>query len=70
MYGMVAYAFLSVCEKTHQFLLSINKMHTKENWFLFSASWCTMFISVQNLPHFIRRLSFCWGNIVLDHSNI
>ena len=35
MYGIVAYAFLSVCEKTHQFLLSINKMHTKENWFLF-----------------------------------
>jgi len=26
---------------THQFLLSIKEVHTKENWFFFSASGCT-----------------------------
>jgi len=36
--------FLNTCEKIHQFLLSIKKMHTKENWFLFSASWCIVMI--------------------------
>ena len=29
-----------MCEKIHQFLSSTKKMHTKENWFLFSASRC------------------------------
>jgi len=44
--GIVAYTFLNICEKIHQFLLSIKKMHTKENWFLFSASQCRTFIYV------------------------
>jgi len=39
-HGIVAYTFLNVCEKIYQFLLCIKKMHAKENWFLFSASWC------------------------------
>jgi len=33
--GIVAYTFLNVCDKIHQFLSSIKKMHTKENRFLF-----------------------------------
>ena len=34
-------------KKIHQFLPSIKKMHTKENnWFLFSASRCSIRISV------------------------
>jgi len=39
--GIVAYTVLNVCEEIHQFLPSNKKMQTKENWFLFSASWCT-----------------------------
>ena len=39
MHEIVAYIFLDVCEKIHQFLPSIKKMHTKENtkenWFFF-----------------------------------
>jgi len=31
--GIVAYSFINVCEKIHQFLSSIKNMHTKENWF-------------------------------------
>jgi len=35
-YGIAAYTFVSVCEKIiQQFLSSVKKMHTKENWFLF-----------------------------------
>ena len=44
--GIVAYTFLNICEKIHQFLLSIKKMHTKENWFFFSASQCRTYIYV------------------------
>jgi len=33
---------LMYVEKIHQFLSSTEKMHTKENWFLFSASRCTV----------------------------
>jgi len=40
-HGIVAYTFLNVCEKNQQFSSNIKKMHTKENWFLFSASRCT-----------------------------
>ena len=39
-HGIVAYTFLNVCEKNHQ--STIKKMHTKENWFFFSASRCTI----------------------------
>jgi len=38
--GIVAYTFVNVCEEIHQFMWSIKKMHTEENWFLFSASRC------------------------------
>ena len=38
--GIVAYSFLDVRKKIHQFLSSIKKTHSKENWFLFSASPC------------------------------
>ena len=40
-----------VCEKVHQFLSSIKNMHTKENWFLFSASRCTSGHVFQTLHH-------------------
>jgi len=35
MRNIVVYTFLDVCEKIHQFLSGIRKMHTKENWFVF-----------------------------------
>ena len=37
------YTFLrpNVWEKIRQFLSSTKKMHTKENWFIYSASRCT-----------------------------
>jgi len=31
----VAYTFLNVCAKMHQFLSSIKKTHTEEKWFFF-----------------------------------
>ena len=40
MYGIAAYTCLMYVKKIHQFLSSIKKMHTKENWFLLSASRC------------------------------
>ena len=30
-------------------LSSIKNMHTKENWFLLSAPWCTYFVSYYEL---------------------
>ena len=33
---------LNVCEKLTSFCQVLKKMHTKENWFLFSASHCTI----------------------------
>ena len=42
----VAYTFLNVCEKIHQ--LALKKMHTKENWFLFSASPCSSKVNSNN----------------------
>jgi len=44
MQEIVAHTFLSVCEKNHQFLRSIKKMHTKK-WFLFSASQCSLLLT-------------------------
>ena len=32
---------LMYVKQIHQFLSSIKKMHTKENWFFFSASRCS-----------------------------
>jgi len=37
MHKVVTYTFCNIYEKNHQ-------MHTKENCFLFSASWCVMVI--------------------------
>jgi len=34
-YIIVANTFFNVCEKIHQVLSSIKKMHTKESWFHF-----------------------------------
>jgi len=39
--GIVAYTFLNVCErKFTSFCQVLKKMHTKEDWLLFSASQC------------------------------
>jgi len=61
----VAYLFLDVCEKIHQFLSSIKKMHTKENWFFFlphgviitnsagaaGCMFCCCFLAIPDRPH-------------------
>jgi len=44
---IVDYTFLNVCEQIYQFLSSIKMMHTEANWFLFSASPCSLVISVK-----------------------
>jgi len=44
MHGIVAYTFLNVREKNHQFLKSIKKMHAKESWLLLSALRCRQVI--------------------------
>ena len=42
-HGIVAYTFLNIHEKIHQFSSSIKRC-TQKNWFLFSASQCSMSI--------------------------
>jgi len=49
MHAIVAHTFLNVCEKIHQFLSSIKKLHTERNGFLFSASRCKAFLSVPRM---------------------
>ena len=49
----------NVCEKNHQLLSSTKKMHKKENWFVFSASWCIFFSACVFSP------SFAWVAILL-----
>ena len=39
-HGIVAYTFLNVCEKIHQFLSSIKIDAHKRKWFLSSTSRC------------------------------
>jgi len=34
------YTFLNICEKITCFSQVLKEVHTTENWFLFSASWC------------------------------
>jgi len=44
MHIIVAYVFLNKCEKFTFFCQVLKDMHPKENWFLFSASWCKLII--------------------------
>jgi len=46
MRGIVAYTFFNIREKIHQYLSCIKKMHTKENWSLFSAAQCTFVVAL------------------------
>jgi len=41
--SIVAYTFLDVCEKNSSVSVKHKKMHTKENWFFYSASGHSMY---------------------------
>jgi len=56
-HGIVAYTILNVCEKNHQFLSRIKMMHTKENWFLISASPCTYNAGYKDKGHWLTTVS-------------
>jgi len=53
-------------KKIHQFLSSIEKMHTEENWFIFSASRWIYADGCWNVgyPWFQRLVCVDWGNVV------
>ena len=50
-------------EKNRQFLSSIKKMHTRENWFLFSASRCTFVHRCKNVFTFFILVTFYVFNV-------
>ena len=74
-HGTVAYTFLSVREKIHQFLSSIKQIHTKENWFPFFSLAAYVQISgrretpelttgrVDNFVYTTGRVTYAMGRI-------
>ena len=66
MHLIVAYTFLNIYEKNYQFCQVLKETHTKEKWFLFSASRC---ICARYVCYVLWNLS-CRIPIVSVHSDI
>jgi len=50
-------------KKITSFCQVLKKMHTKEHWFLFSASWCTLYISISP-KHGCSSMKYSKHNII------